>query len=232
MDAICATVNVSSVPSSMKGSSFAAFRLAARAGFSASSDPKTYSGRTHLNLLLSMTDLRVREIKRSTAAAREISQHRQTPLPIPRDPSCSTRWIPHRQQPLPIANIQPLCSYFVFAVCSKGGILGRTSLGAMKEVQQVPRANRGQVPIFNVGGAVAESDQPLWKELYTQVLLESDKKKVTLLLFAAELAMTERSRQLLNAPDHHEELTELAVAKAALETIRLRKLGWPPVAPS
>jgi hypothetical protein len=79
---------------------------------------------------------------------------------------------------------------------------------------------------------VGESDRPLWKELYTQASLESDRQKVALLLFAAELAMTERSRQLLNAPDHHEELTELAVAKAALETIRFRKLGWPPVAPS
>jgi hypothetical protein len=79
---------------------------------------------------------------------------------------------------------------------------------------------------------VGESDQPLWKELYMQAFMETDRQKVTLLLFAAELAMTERSRQLLNAPDHHEELTELAVAKAALETIRLRKLGWPPVAPS
>ena len=79
---------------------------------------------------------------------------------------------------------------------------------------------------------MGESDQPLWKELYTQAFMESDRAKATLLLLAAELAMTERSRQLLNVPDHQKELTELAVAKAALETIRFRKLGWPPVAPS
>jgi hypothetical protein len=79
---------------------------------------------------------------------------------------------------------------------------------------------------------VGESDQPLWKALYTEALVESDKKKVTLLILAAELAMTERCRQLLNSPDHYEERTELAVAKTALETIRFRKLGWPPVAPS
>ena len=77
-----------------------------------------------------------------------------------------------------------------------------------------------------------ESDQSLWKELYTQALRESDREKVTLLVFAAELAITERSRQLLNSPEHREELTELAVAKWALETIKFRKLGWPPVAPS
>jgi hypothetical protein len=69
-----------------------------------------------------------------------------------------------------------------------------------------------------------ESDQPLWKELYTQALMESDRQKVTLLLLAAELAVIERSRQLLNSPEQHEERTELAVAKAALETIRFRKL--------
>ena len=79
---------------------------------------------------------------------------------------------------------------------------------------------------------MGESDQPLWKELYTQAFMESDRAKVALLLLAAELAMTERSRQLLNCPEHREELNELAVAKAALETTRFRKLGWPPVAPS
>ena len=79
---------------------------------------------------------------------------------------------------------------------------------------------------------MGESDQPLWKELYTQALMESDREKVTLLVLAAELAMTERSRQLLCSPEHREERTELAVAKAALETIRFRKLGWPPVAPN
>jgi hypothetical protein len=82
------------------------------------------------------------------------------------------------------------------------------------------------------GAMGEESDQPLWKELYTQALMESDRQKVTLLLLAAELAVIERSRQLLNSPEQHEERTELAVAKAALETIRFRKLGWPPVAAS
>ena len=38
---------------------------------------------------------------------------------------------------------------------------------------------------------MGESGQSLWKEMYTQASIESDSKKVTLLLFAAELAMTE-----------------------------------------
>jgi hypothetical protein len=74
---------------------------------------------------------------------------------------------------------------------------------------------------------VGESDHPLWKQQYTQAFMESDRQKVTLLLLAAELAMTERCRQLLDCPEHHEERNELAVAKAALETIRFCKLGWP-----
>jgi hypothetical protein len=78
---------------------------------------------------------------------------------------------------------------------------------------------------------MGESDQPLWKELYTQAYMEPDRAKATLLLLVAELAMIERSRQLLKSPEQSEELTELAVAKTALETIRFRKLGWPPVAP-
>jgi hypothetical protein len=79
---------------------------------------------------------------------------------------------------------------------------------------------------------MGDSDQPLWKELYMQAFIESDRAKATLLLLVAELAMTERSRQLLNSADHREELAELAAAKTALETIRFRKLGRPPVAPS
>ena len=39
---------------------------------------------------------------------------------------------------------------------------------------------------------MGESDQPLWKELYTQAFMESDRAKVTLLVLAAELAMTQR----------------------------------------
>jgi hypothetical protein len=108
--------------------------------------------------------------------------------------------------------------------------LARRRFAKVIKIEQFSQMDRR---IFNcsvVGRAMGESDQPLWKELYTQAFMDADRENVTLLLFAAELAMVERSRQLLNAPDQHEELTELAVAKAALETIRFRKLGWPPVA--
>ena len=47
---------------------------------------------------------------------------------------------------------------------------------------------------------MGESDHPLWKQQYTQAFVESDRQKVTLLLLAAELAITERCRQLLDCP--------------------------------
>lgn len=103
----------------------------------------------------------------------------------------------------------------------------------MQDKAEVRESAWSLIRCFNVGEAMMrESDQPLWKELYTRGLMESDREKVTLLLLVAELAMAERSRKLLTPPEHHGERTELAVAKAALETIRFCKLSWPSVAPS
>ncbi len=68
-----------------------------------------------------------------------------------------------------------------------------------------------------------------WKELYLQALLESDTKKLTGLVQAAELAMALRGQELLNSADHHEECSEMAIAKASLLSIKTHKLGWPAV---
>jgi hypothetical protein len=70
-----------------------------------------------------------------------------------------------------------------------------------------------------------------WKELYQQALQESDTKKLTELVQAAEHAMVIRAQELLNSADHHEERSEMAVATAALLTIKVHKLGWPAVPP-
>lgn len=68
-----------------------------------------------------------------------------------------------------------------------------------------------------------------WKELYLQALLESDEAKLTELVQAAEIAMALRSQELLNSAGHHEELSEMAIAKASLLSIKTHKLGWPAV---
>ena len=68
-----------------------------------------------------------------------------------------------------------------------------------------------------------------WKELYLQTVLESDPQKLTELVLASEQAMADRARQFLSSSDHHEERSEMAVAKASLLSIKAHKLGWPSV---
>lgn len=68
-----------------------------------------------------------------------------------------------------------------------------------------------------------------WKETYQRMLQESDEKKLHELVLATEQALVERARELANSSDHHEERSELAVATAALLTIKTRKLGWPAI---
>ena len=68
-----------------------------------------------------------------------------------------------------------------------------------------------------------------WKELYLQTLLESETEKLTELVQATELAMADRAQQLSSSSDHHEERSEMAVAKASLLSIKTHKLGWPGV---
>ena len=66
-----------------------------------------------------------------------------------------------------------------------------------------------------------------WKELYRQVLREPDTEKLTELVLATEQAIVLRSQELLNSTDHHEERSEMAVAKWSLLVIKAHKLGWP-----
>ncbi|MFZ0584248.1 MAG: hypothetical protein WAN72_03860 [Candidatus Acidiferrales bacterium] len=74
-----------------------------------------------------------------------------------------------------------------------------------------------------------QDSYPMWKDLYLQTLLESDTEKLTELVHAAEYAITLRAQELLNSPNHHEERSEMAVAKASLLSIKTRRLGWPSI---
>ncbi|MGC1627172.1 MAG: hypothetical protein WA735_09940 [Candidatus Acidiferrales bacterium] len=68
-----------------------------------------------------------------------------------------------------------------------------------------------------------------WKELYLQALLESDAEKLTELVQATEQAIALRAQELSNSSDHHEEQSEMSIAKASLLAIKVHKLGWPGV---
>ncbi|MFZ0883869.1 MAG: hypothetical protein WAN14_10755 [Candidatus Acidiferrales bacterium] len=68
-----------------------------------------------------------------------------------------------------------------------------------------------------------------WKETYQRMLQESDPRRLHELVLATEQALVERARELVNSSDHREERSELAVAMAALLTIKTHKLGWPAI---
>ena len=70
---------------------------------------------------------------------------------------------------------------------------------------------------------------PVWKELYLEALLESDKEKLTELIQATEHAIALRAQEVLTSTDHHQERAEMAIAHASLLSIKTHKLGWPPV---
>ncbi|HZV86473.1 MAG TPA: hypothetical protein VFF95_02930 [Candidatus Binatus sp.] len=68
-----------------------------------------------------------------------------------------------------------------------------------------------------------------WKEHFLHALLESDTEKLTELVQATEQALALRAQELLNSSDHHEERSQMTVAKASLLAIKVHKLGWPSV---
>ena len=71
--------------------------------------------------------------------------------------------------------------------------------------------------------------RPGWKELYLWALIESDKEKLTGLVQATEQAIARRAKELLNSTERHKERSEMALANAALLSIKTYKLGWPAV---
>ncbi|MGA7915138.1 MAG: hypothetical protein WCA00_07875 [Candidatus Acidiferrales bacterium] len=50
--------------------------------------------------------------------------------------------------------------------------------------------------------------------------------KATESMLFTEQVVNSRIRELFNSSDHHEERSEMAVAKAALLSIKVYKLGW------
>ncbi len=68
---------------------------------------------------------------------------------------------------------------------------------------------------------------PPWREPFLAALAETDKDKLTELVYAAEGAIFVRLQELAGSADHHEERSEIHVACAALLSIQVNKLGWP-----
>ena len=71
-----------------------------------------------------------------------------------------------------------------------------------------------------------------WKEIFMRTANESNREKLTSLVREAELAILRRREELWPSPDSREELSTMAVAMAALRSIRVNELGREPVSDS
>jgi hypothetical protein len=80
---------------------------------------------------------------------------------------------------------------------------------------------------MNEEGSMRHSSLSPWKERYVKAIRESDKKKLTELVFAAEEGIFVRGQELRDSKNHHEELSEMSAAAADLLVIKVYKLGWP-----
>jgi hypothetical protein len=74
---------------------------------------------------------------------------------------------------------------------------------------------------------VPEYNSRSWKVPFLEAMFETDKEKLTKLVYAAEGAIFVRLQELAGSSDHHEERSEMQVACAALLTVQVNKLGWP-----
>jgi hypothetical protein len=77
-----------------------------------------------------------------------------------------------------------------------------------------------------------DSNSSSWKQPYIEALRESNKKKLSELVYATEAAILLRLFELGDSADHDEERNEIDAAYADLLTIKIHKLGWPPSMPS
>ena len=68
-----------------------------------------------------------------------------------------------------------------------------------------------------------------WKDLYLWGVDRIRQREIDRADPAIESALASRAQELSISPEHHEERSEMAAANAALLSIKIHKLGWPPV---
>jgi putative NADPH-quinone reductase len=76
--------------------------------------------------------------------------------------------------------------------------------------------------------AMPQSYSSCWKKPYLAALKETDKEKLTGLLYVTELAMFLRAQELAQCADGHKELIEIAIASENLLAFETVILNWPP----
>jgi hypothetical protein len=71
-----------------------------------------------------------------------------------------------------------------------------------------------------------------WKHPYLEALRESNKERLSELVYVTEGAILLRLLELGDSADYDKERDEIDAAYADLLTIKIHKLGWPPSMPS
>lgn len=64
-----------------------------------------------------------------------------------------------------------------------------------------------------------------WKELFMQIMSETDREKLQRLVGEAEAAISVRREELGKSAEAREELSTMAVATEALRSVRVNQLG-------
>jgi hypothetical protein len=66
-----------------------------------------------------------------------------------------------------------------------------------------------------------------WKEPYLAALKESDKEKLTALVYSTEEAIFSRMQEIEDSAAHQQERKEMQAALADILSLQVDKLGWP-----
>jgi hypothetical protein len=76
---------------------------------------------------------------------------------------------------------------------------------------------------------IAEHGAGSWREPVEKALKETDAQRLGELVVQAEVAIYERYEKLQNSPDCDEERRAIKAASDQLLTLKVNRLGWPPV---
>jgi hypothetical protein len=68
-----------------------------------------------------------------------------------------------------------------------------------------------------------------WQEWYEKARVEPDKEKLGELVLTTESAIYARFQELENSPNHDEERNSMRAATEHLLSLKVNRLGWPPV---
>jgi hypothetical protein len=68
-----------------------------------------------------------------------------------------------------------------------------------------------------------------WQDPYQKAISEEDKERLVELVRRAEAAIYERFQELQNSSNHHEERRLMKDATEQLLSLKVNRLGWPPV---